>query len=142
MTNYSTSIFLINDDVTAVKASYDPDDKNEQPKTFKTFNKDIKVDDYLIVPTDSRHEMTVVKVVDVEVEPDFDSHRHVHWVIGVIDRSNYEETIAKENEAIAAIKKAEKRQQRDKLREAMLANHADEIKQLEIAKNVEAIEDK
>ncbi len=73
--NYSTAIFLINPKVRAIAAVYEPDtDNRKAPRTiFKTFDSTIEVGDYILVPTDTRHKMTVNKVVEVDVEPDLES---------------------------------------------------------------------
>ena len=129
--NYSRAIFLISDDVRAVNVTYE--DEDDAPRTmFKTLNQDIKVDDYVVVPTNTRHKMTVCKVVDVDVEPDLESSSELKWVVGVVDRANFEEITRQENDAIDKIKSAEKRRKREELRKALLADAEDEIKALPI----------
>lgn len=73
--NYSTAIFLINPKVRAIAAIYEPDtDSRKAPRTvFKTFDQSIGVNDYILVPTETRHKMTVNKVVEVDVEPDLET---------------------------------------------------------------------
>ena len=129
--NYSRSIFLISDDVRAVNVTYE--DEEAAPRTmFKTFNPEIKVDDYVVVPTDTRHRMTVCKVVDVDVEPDLESASDMKWIVGIVDRADFESIRQQEEEAITKIKGAEKRRKRAELREALLADAEDEIKSLPI----------
>lgn len=127
--NYSTAIFLINPKVRAIAAIYEPDtDNRKSPRViFKTFDQDISVGDYILVPTDTRHKMTVNKVVEVDVEPDLESHVQMSWVIGVVDRSMYEEVLGQEARAIDLMKAAEKTHAREELRKKMLA-HVDETK--------------
>jgi hypothetical protein len=127
--NYSTAIFLINPKVRAIAAVYEPDtDTRKSPRTiFKTFDQTLSVGDYILVPTDTRHKMTVNKVVEVDLEPDLESHACMQWVIGVVDKAAYEDVLAQENRAIDLMKAAEKTHAREELRKKMLA-HVDEGK--------------
>jgi hypothetical protein len=127
--NYSTAIFLINPKVRAIAAIYEPDtDSRKSPRTvFKTFDPSIEVNDYILVPTETRHKMTVNKVVEVDVEPDLESPATMQWVIGIVDRSAYEDVLAQEASAIDLMKAAEKTHAREELRKKMMA-HVDETK--------------
>jgi hypothetical protein len=120
--NYTTAVFLINDSVRAVLAVYEP---NVGEKTmFKTMDRTIKPDDLVVVPTETRHGMTVVKVVEVDVDVDFDCATPVKWVLMKIDRSDSDRIEGMEAEAIAAIKSAEMTKKRADLRAAMMADSA------------------
>lgn len=132
--NYSTAIFLISDKARAVMCSYEPVPEGQKPSTtlYKTFNADISVGDYVVVPTDSRHHMTVCRVEDVDVEPDFDTTKEVNWIIGVVNRADFDAIKSQEGDAIAKIKSAEKRRKREELRESLLADAEDDIKKLPI----------
>ncbi len=123
--NYSTAIFLISDEARAMMLSYE-DHEGAKRTLFKTLDPKIKVDDYVTVPTDTRHEMTVCKVMEVDVEPDFDTTDKVEWIIGVVDRVNFEQIEAQENAAIATIKKAENKRRRAELRLDLIVD-ADEL---------------
>lgn len=127
--NYSTAIFLINPKVRAIAAVYEPDtDARKSPRTiFKTFDQTISIGDYILVPTETRHKMTVNKVVEVDLEPDLESHAQMNWVIGTVDRAAYEDVLAQETRAIDLMKAAEKTHAREELRKKMLA-HVDETK--------------
>ncbi|BEV44385.1 hypothetical protein [Afipia carboxidovorans] len=147
--NYSTAIFLINPKVRAIAAIYEPDtDARKAPRTiFKTFDPTISIGDFILVPTETRHKMTVNKVVEVDVEPDLESHAQMNWVIGTVDRAMYENVLAQEAKAIDLMKAAEKTHAREELRKKMMA-HVDEQKlgALQITRmsgdGVEAIENK
>lgn len=137
-TNYTTAIFLINRDVRAVLCTYEPDvpgapNGTRQRIMFKTLDPTIKAGDYAIVPTDTRHLMTVVRVAEVDVDVDFDSEAKVDWIIGVADRTAYTQTVCQEASAIQAIKQAERWKKRDELRSALLASHEATIRALPIA---------
>jgi predicted Mrr-cat superfamily restriction endonuclease len=130
--NYSTAVFLINKHVRALACTYEQGDN--APRTiFKTLDEAIKAGDFVVVPTDTRHNMTVVKVVEPDVDVDFDSSVQVKWIIGKVDRAAYEQTLAQEAAAIQEIKRAELRKKREDLAGSLLANHLDTIKALPIA---------
>ena len=119
--NYSLAIFLISDRVRAVATAYQNEKKDtgydeDRHYTYKTFDPNIKVDDLVIVPTGTRHGMTIVKVVAVDVEPDYDSSIDYKWILGVVDTVDADDYMKQEAEAIAAIKSGEKRQRRAALR--------------------------
>lgn len=130
--NYSTAVFLINTKARAIKCTYDPE-RNAPPTTFKTLDETIAVDDYVVVPTDTRHKMTVVKVTEVDVDVDFDSNVQMQWIVGTVDRSGFETTLAEEADAITKIKSAELRKKRTDLRNNLLADYAQDLKTLPIA---------
>lgn len=125
--NYSTAIFLINPKVRAIAAIYEADtDTVKAPRTiFKTFDQTIAEGDFILVPTNTRHKMTVNKVVAVDVDPDLESSTQMQWVIGTIDPSIYEDVLKQEARAIELMKAAEKTHAREELRKKMLA-HVDE----------------
>ncbi len=87
--NYTTAVFLINNAVRAVVCTYEAEDKS--PRTmFKTFDKTIRVGDLVIVPTNTRHRMTVCKVVETDVDVDFDNSACVHWIVSKVDITQYQ----------------------------------------------------
>lgn len=125
--NYSTAIFLINPNVRAIAATYEADDKTAPRTIFKTFDQMLSVDDYIIVPTNTRHNMTVCKVVEVDIDADLESHVQMQWVIGTIDKAAYDDVLTQETRAIELMKAAEKTYAREELRKKMMA-HVDESK--------------
>lgn len=124
--NYSSAIFLTNPNAKAVAVSYDIDKVTGHGAapfyTFKTFET-FEVGDYVVVPTNSRHGMTVCRVekIDVEVEPT--SNIDLKWVVGRVDKSVYDETLAREQDMIVKIKSAKARREREKLAEELLADN-------------------
>ena len=143
--NYSRAIFLISDEVRALNVTYEPDvppvnNNRDGIKAdrvlYKTLDPSIKKGDYVVVPTDTRHKMTVCQVDDeVDVDDvDLESSEEIKWIIGVVNRANFEDIKAQEGDAIAKIKKAEKRAKRAELRKKLLidAKAEDEIKALPI----------
>lgn len=148
--NYTTAIFLINNKARAITVAYEPEEPPTTPwngqatktKTscglpnrmlFKTLDPDIKKDDYVVVPTHTRHGMTVCRVVEADVDVDFDSAALVAWIVAKVDRAPYDQTIQQEDVAIAAIRKAETRKKRNDLRDAILTDQLEAIQALPIA---------
>lgn len=128
--NYSTAIFLINKAVRAVKVSYDQD--KAQPgnpagnlQLFKTFDASLAKGDFVIVPTDTRWNMTVCRIEEVGVEIDLESSAQVGWLIGRADRGDYDIVVADEEAAITAIKSAEKRRKQEELIASLIADNPD-----------------
>lgn len=130
--NYSTAVFLINDKVRAVKGTYEAGE-NAGKTMFKTFSPTLKVGDFAIVPTNTRHNMTVVKITDVDVEFDIETTTNVEWIIGQIDLTAYEQVLGQEQEAVKTIQSAEKNRKRAALREAIFADAETQLNKLPIA---------
>lgn len=133
--NYSTAILIINDNARAVKVTYEAHDT--APRTiFKTFDKNIAVDDYVVVPTDTRHQLTVCKVVEVDVDDWMGSNENFKWIVGRVSLEDVNMIKATEDRAIVEIKAAEKLKQRRELKasmEAALAENAEAIKLLQVS---------
>lgn len=147
--NHSLSVFLVNKDVRAIATVYEDIDlakdttkmKYQQaylsgvslPKNaviHKTMDQDIKVSDYVIVPTDTRLGMTVTKVVAVDVEIDLDSGADCHWVMGTVDTTGFETVRQWEEKVIVAIKAADGQKQREILGADLVASMGDSIPKL------------
>lgn len=143
ITNYSTAVFLLNNKVRAVLGIYKPDPLNagmngvqlEKRVMFKTMDPDIKKGDLVLVPSDTRHNITTFKITDVDVEVDLESSTKINWIVGVVDRTEYDQVIAMEASAIDRIKSAQTTKKRKELRDALMADvPVEEIKALPIAK--------
>lgn len=128
--NNSMAVFLINDEVRCMRAVYEEKGK---PELFKTFEPDIGIGDYVVVETTSRHNMTVVKIVEADVTPDFDTAEEVRWIICKIDRRRHLTTLERERQAIATIQQAEAKRKREEMRRTMMGAYADELKKLPLA---------
>ncbi len=147
--NYSTAIFLLNDKVRAVFGIYEDDEggkKTVPRKLFKTLDQSIKVGDYVLVPTHTRHKMTVNKIVEVDVEPPLETSEQIDWIIGPLDDviSAGKIVLGEEARAIELMKAAEKRHQREEIKKKVLAHvDATELAALQITKrtDVDANED-
>lgn len=130
--NYTTAVFLINKNVRAVLCNYEPE-LPDKKVMFKTLDQDIQEGDMVIVPTKTRHGMTVSKVVETDVDVDFDSGTLVNWIICKIDDDAYNSTISQEADAIKVITSAEKTKKRNELAAALLADSKDALKALPIS---------
>ena len=128
--NLSLAIFLINKHARAIKASYEAED-DAHCDTFKTLDQTIKVGDYVNVETDSRHNMSVFKVREVDIQPDLQSSKQMKWIVGCIDRANFQTIKRQAADAISAIQDAQREKQRRELADAMLAN-VEAVKKLPI----------
>ncbi len=137
--NYPTAIFLISDQARAINLTYEKDEAAPRT-TFKTLDPNIKVDDYVTVPTGTRHKMTVCKVVEVDVEPDLEASREMEWIVGVVSTVDFDQIKSQEGDAIARIKSAEKTRKRKELRDALLADVGDGLKALPIYSQAKASE--
>jgi hypothetical protein len=124
--NHSTAIFLFNDKVRAVLAIYEapPAAGMPEPKKtmYKTLDPSVKVGDLVLVPSGTRHNVTVVKVTNIGVDVDPESPTQVDWIIAVVDRSAYEKVKGDEAQAIDAIKSAQKTKKRNEIAAAVLAD--------------------
>lgn len=114
-------VFLLDPEPKCIKAVYEAHEDATQTE-FKTFDEDIKVDDYVIVPSTTRHEMTVCRVVEIDVEPDLDTSVKMDWVIGKIESSQYETILDQERQLIDAVRSAEKKRRKAQLKEDILAD--------------------
>lgn len=124
--NYSTAIFLINNDVRAVSVSYEQDAEGKGIKPFyffKTFDHDVAAGDFVAIPTGTRYGMTVARVEEVDVDIDVDSSVDMKWLVDRIDTSQRDAIEAQERDAIATIKSAEKKARQDELRAKLIADN-------------------
>jgi hypothetical protein len=137
--NYSTAVFLINNNIRAVLANYENEvaRSGEMKKVmFKTFDHSIAVGDICVVPASTRHGFTTVKIMEVDVNVDFDSQTTVDWIVDRVDISEYKQNVTEENQATETIKSAEMRKRRQTLMEDLITDR-EAIKALPIYSNGE-----
>lgn len=122
--NKTTAVFLINDRVRMIRASYEADTPNAKASTelFKTFDHTIKAGDLVNVVSTTRHNVTVCKVQAVDVDYDIETSASVQWVIDKVDMAQHLKTLGMEDEALAAIASAEKNRRREELKKAIFAD--------------------
>lgn len=128
--NHSTAIFLMNKEVRAILCIYEVDTKGKNGEDilaprhmFKTMDQSIRVGDLVVVPTMAKHNASINKVVEVDVEVDFESSTVVPWIIDVVDKSLFNENSKKEAVAIEAIKSGQKRRKQDELRDMLMKDN-------------------
>lgn len=132
--NYSTAVMLINANIRAIKTIYKPDilradgksALNEVRTIYKTLDPDLKKGDLVVVPTATRHGMTVVLVDEVDVEVDFESPVQVGWVIDKVSKDAVDKILLEEGKWIEMLKASEKRKKREEIKKSMLAMYDDE----------------
>lgn len=127
--NHSKTIFLVNDKVRAILATYEEDQPNNPAKAtiFKTLDSTIEPGDIVVVGTNVRHRATVVRVKEVDVPVDFDLPDIVDWVIGKVDLDRHKELLANELAIIHKARLGEMNRKRAQLASDMLG---DDVKSL------------
>ncbi len=133
----STIVFLINEDARAVNAQYEKDGSST---TFKTLDATIKVDDFVVVESGTRHGMTVAKVTAVDIDIDFEAAKNIQWIVQKINSPEFNKILELERQAIATVQNPERRRKRDELRKNLFADQQDQIKALGLAKTSEVTE--
>lgn len=126
--NYSTAICLVSDEVRGISCSYDldPEGNVNQLYTFKSLDTQLGVGDLVVIPTDSRHGFTIVRIEEVDVEIPLEDSTDYKWIAARFDIRNYNKVLRYERELISTIKSTEKRRKREELREAVMADVKDE----------------
>lgn len=119
--NYSTAILVMNTDARCVKVIYELDTEHtkQSREMFKTFDKSLKVDDFVVVPTGTRFNLTVCKIVAVDVDDWMDTSKELGWVVGRVDMADANKVKSWEAAAIEGLKDAEKRKRRRELQASM-----------------------
>lgn len=133
--NKSLAAFLVDDRVRAVTCIYDPDDHMKSQKTymFKTMDESIQPDDLVVVPTESRVGFTVCKVVQVDIEPDFESRIDYKWIAGKVDKEAYDLLLKNEAFLINKLREGERSRARKALRKSLEETvGSDTLKQIEM----------
>ena len=123
----SKIVFLINDQVRLIRVSYDNQVTGEKPSVylFKTLDQTVAVDDFVVVETGTRHGLTVCKVIEVDLDVDFDDGISLKWAFQRVDSAAIELIRAQEGEAMKAAARAELKRKRDQLREGIFAEHSE-----------------
>lgn len=125
-TNYSTILFAFNKKLRAVKVKYAPNETASY--TYKTLDQSIKVDDYVVIPTDSRHKMTVGQVCEVDVLMDIESDIEYKWIIDRVDKEAHDTVLKGEEEIVVEIKQSEANARLKQIQENMVAFKSDKLK--------------
>ena len=137
--NYSIAALLLNPDkCRAIMTTYDVDPTDDttprvKRELKKSFDPNIKAGDLVIVPTNTRHKFTVVKVVAVDVDWEPDTSEQVDWIVGVVNTDGYLDLQKQEAEMIGLAKESEKTAKRNDLKDKMFKHvNQDQINSLQI----------
>lgn len=149
MKNKSLAAFLVeNPPVIGVKCSYykDEEDAKRNGESFKetlykTVLHDLEVGERVVVETKTRHCETVMRVTQVDVDPDYDSTKEILWVVGRVDRDLYQQAVHKEQQILEKIKAGEERKKRKEVQEAMYGNLDIDTKALTFDGTAEVVDD-
>ena len=78
----------------------------------------------MVVPTDTRHNMTVCRVEndDVDVDAYLESNQDIRWIITRVDSGLHQKCLSMEEDAVRVIRSAEKRRKREELKKSILAD--------------------
>lgn len=118
MTNYSRAILLFNENIRVVNICYEPDtDRVKQTRyPYKTLDQTIQKDDYVVIPTDTRHGFTVVRVDAVDVEVELESGVDLKWIVDKVDMPLYNKVLSEEGKWISTLKASEARKKREDMK--------------------------
>jgi len=133
--NHSLSVFLINKHARAIMVRYEPERGPEKDMLFKSLDPDLKVDDLVIIPTDTRYKFTVAKIVAADVDVDYDSPTKADWIVSRVDTDEHKQILADEAKAVTRLRAIEIQQRRDKMLAGLMATDQDGIKSLELYSN-------
>lgn len=127
----SRRVFLLDPEPRCILATYEPEglapyDSKKERKEFKTFDETIVVDDFIVVPTDTRHKMTIMKVVEVDVDPDLESSKKVDWVVAKTSNSVYQDLLAQESKILDLVNAAKKKRLKAQMKADFLEGLEDE----------------
>lgn len=136
--NTSTIVFLINDQVRAIKARYE---SGASPDTFKTMDPNLKVGDLVVVQSSTRHNMTVVEVTEVDVVLDVGTSEQIKWVVQSIDKPAFEKLLKSEAEAINYATDAENRRKREEMRKSIFKGSDDGLNALALTDRATVIDE-
>jgi len=125
--NYTTAVMLFNENIRAISVVYEDTKEAPNQKTwiFKTLDQSIKKDDILVVASSTRHGLTTVKVIEADVEIDFDSDVQLKWIIQKVETATYDKILEEEKVWIDTMKKAEMQKKREDIRSNITNLYAD-----------------
>lgn len=129
--NPSTALFLINDDMRAIRCQYEPEGTT---RILKTMDQTIQVDDIVVVETSTRHYFTCVKVTEVDVLFDYKSNSEMDWIIDKVDVKKFEHLKDQEKTAVQTIQKVQRNREREQLQKDLMEGQEEAFQALELTK--------
>lgn len=126
--NLSASVMLVEDSIRPARVEYDPtNDRNNNPsKFFKCLDATVSAGDLVIVTTNTRHGMTVAKVVAIgyeDVPVDFNSAEPWGWIVGPVPSAQHDAILATEKAIIGRVSAANANKLKAELKAAMGLEH-------------------
>jgi hypothetical protein len=121
MLNIKTAIFVVNPSTRALKVRYS-ENSSDKDAFVKTVNADIKVDDLVVIPTDTRFGFTVAKVIEVDVLINMNGTAEMRWVDQVVDKARYDHLVEQERIIIQKVQQADVRREQRQLAEQLKAD--------------------
>jgi hypothetical protein len=116
MMNESLSIFLVDDEVRAIKCVFD---SNLKEYTYKTTDKTIQVNDLVLVKVGDDYKVVKTIEVDVQDQLNFESTRTYNWVVQKINTSDYELQLERERQLSKDINKLIFNNKREQMKNAL-----------------------
>ncbi len=129
--NKSLAVFAVDNSVRGIIAVYNDGDDASKGIFYKTFDQDIEVNDIVIVPAKSRLGFTTNKVVQVDVDPDFERTKEVKWIAGRADFTTYESNIAGEKALMEKLNEGDRARARESVAADLKATMGDDYKLIE-----------
>lgn len=126
--NPTAAVMLVEDSIRPCMVEYDPDNykNNSDHKFFKCLDPTIKVDDLVIVTTNTRHGMTVAKVKKIgiaDVPVNFEGTDIWGWVVGPVPTDQHKSILETEKSIVSRVQEANTNKLKTELKAAMgLAN--------------------
>lgn len=122
--NPSAAVMLVEDSIRPCRVEYDPDNykNNSDHKFFKCLDPAIKKDDLVIVTTNTRHGMTVAKVVAIgvaDVPVNFEGHETWGWVVGPVPSDQHKHILETEKAIVGRVQEANTNKLKAELKAAM-----------------------
>lgn len=120
---------MVNKDLKAVIVSYEDGGRKQTMK--KTFIQDLKVGEYVLVRTGTRHNATVCRVERINVNVDYSSTEEVGWVASRVDLEEFDRLEKLEEEVLFIIQNAERRAVEEEMRAKIQAQCGPELAALQ-----------
>lgn len=120
---------MVTKELRAVIVSYEDNGRKQSMK--KTFIPDLKVGEYVLVRTGTRHNATVCRVERVNVNVDYSSTEEVGWIASRVDLDEFDRLEKLEGDALFIIENAERRAVEEEMRAKIQAQCGPELAALQ-----------
>lgn len=122
--NPSAAVMLVEDSIRPCMVEYDPDNykNNSDNRYFKCLDASIKVDDLVIVTTNTRHGMTVARVKKIgvaDVPVNFEGQDFWGWIVGPVPSDQHKRILDTEKAIVGRVQEATTNKLKTELKAAM-----------------------